>query len=300
MKKTLLFILATLSLFTNVASFAAIEKNPKTIVFSFQKQKDPSTLKASAEKMAEELTKLIGIKVEIYIPQSYGSTVQGLISNKVHVAYMDSLPFILASNETPLEILAVEKRKGRLDYDSLLVVKKDSPIQSLDDLKGKKIAFTSQTSTSGYLFPFYRLLSDKKIETPEKLDGFFTEKHFAGGYDKALQSVARGQTDVAAFSDYVIEGPKADIYGTKETRDQIRVLARTSGVPTHLVAVNSSLSKELKTKIQDALLKISKDQPDLLAFVYGATELTQPKGDHVAKTKEALKKTGLDVKNFVQ
>lgn len=73
---------------------------------------------------------------------------------------MDSLPYILASAEVPLEIIAVEKRNGRTEYDSLIVVAKESPIQSLKDLKGKKMAFSSQTSTSGFLFPLYRLVDE--------------------------------------------------------------------------------------------------------------------------------------------
>ena len=280
----------------------AFASDPEVLTFSFQKQKDPAALKASANKMAEVLTKELGKKVEILVPTSYSAAVQALISKKAHVAYMDSLPYILAKKETPVEILAVERRNGRTEYDSLFIVKKDSPLQSLADLKQRRMAFTSQTSTSGYLIPFARLIADKQIKDGKELEGFFTSILYAGGYDKALQAVLKGSSDVGAVSDYVIEGPKADLYGTPADRDQVRVLARTPGVPTHLVAVRSDLSSGLKKKIQNALLKISRENAEALASVYGAAELVVPKNPeaHVNATMKALKDTGLDVKHFVK
>jgi len=284
-------------LFCSLSAFAL---DPETIVFSFQKQKNPEDLKAATQTVSEYLSKKISKKVEVLVPTSYGATVQGLISNKVHIAYLDSLPYILASAETPLEILAIEKRNGRSDYDSLMVVAKDSPIKSIKDLKGKRIAFSSQTSTSGFLFPFYRLVEEKQVKNQVELNKYFSQVLFAGGYDKALLAVANGQVDVAAFSDYALEGPKADLYGTNEIRSKIKVLARTPGVPTHLIACSKTLSPELIKKIQSALLDLAKEKPELLASVYGAAELTLPTKTHVDKTKEALKMTGLEVKTFVK
>ncbi|MGZ5280498.1 MAG: phosphate/phosphite/phosphonate ABC transporter substrate-binding protein, partial [Pseudobdellovibrionaceae bacterium] len=187
-------ILLAISLFVNVALAA----DPETIVFSFQKQKNPDEIQATAKTVAEFLTQKIGKKVEVLVPTSYGTTAQGLISKKVHVAYMDSLPFLLASKEADLEVIAVEKRKGRTDYDSLIVVPKDSPVKSIQDLKGKSMAFTSQTSTSGYLFPFAKLVQNKEIKKADELNTYFSTITYAGGYDKALLAVANGQADAAA------------------------------------------------------------------------------------------------------
>ena len=295
MKKLVL----SLCLLFSVSSFA---QDPETIVFSFQKQKRPEDLQMAATQIAEVLAKEIGKKVEILVPTSYGSTVQGFISKKVHVAYMDSLPYILAKKETAVEIIAVEKRNGKTNYDSLLVVKKGSSIKTLADLKAKTIAFTSQTSTSGYLMPYSRLVNEKVLKNAGELNQFFANTIYAGGYDKALQAVIKGQADVAAFSDYVIEGKKADLYGTQADRDQVQVLTRTSGVPTHLIAVAGGLSADLKKKIQNALLKISKEKPELLSSVYGAAEIVVPQNPeaHVARTVQALMETGLDVKAFVK
>lgn len=279
----------------------AFAADPETLVFSFQKQKNPDEIQATAKTVAEYLTTKLGKKVAVLVPTSYGTTAQGLISKKVHVAYMDSLPYLLASNEADLEIAVVERRKERTEYDSLIVVAKNSPIKSMADLKGKSIAFTSQTSTSGFLFPYAELIDKKIIKKNDDLKSFFSEVIYAGGYDKALLAVANGQTDAAAFSDYVFEGPKADLYGNAENRAKLRILARIPGVPTHLVTTSKSLSPALRTKIRDALLNLGKEKPELLSSVYGSAELIKPEvKNHVEKTKAALKATNLEPKNFVK
>jgi phosphonate transport system substrate-binding protein len=292
-----LMISAILNLFTSLC-FAT---DPETLIFSFQKQKNPEELRASIETLRPFLEKEIGKKIEVLVPTSYGVSAQGLISGKIHIAYMDSLPYVLASNETSLEIVAVEKRNGRTEYDSLLVVPANSPVQSIKDLKGKKIAFTSQTSTSGYLFALSRFISEKQLDSHKSVDSYFSQALYAGGYDKALLAVAQGQVDVAAFSDYVLEGTKADLYGNAETRAKVKILARTPGVPTHLIAVTKNLSPELRSRIQTALLKLSQQEPKLLSSVYGAAELVKPKGsEHIASTERALKNAGLEAKAFVK
>jgi phosphonate transport system substrate-binding protein len=280
----------------------AFAADPETIVISFQKQKNPEEVQVMAKTVADYLTKGVGKKIEVIVPSSYSTTAQGLISKKVHVAYMDSLPYLLASKETPLEIIAVERRKERTDYDSLVVVPATSSVKTLADLKGKSIAFTSQTSTSGYLFPFAKLVQDGSIKSPKDIKSFFSNITYAGGYDRALLAIANGQADAAAFSDYVYEGPKADLYGTAETRAKVRVLARIPGVPTHLVTVSKDLSQELRHKIQDTLLKLAKEKPELIASVYGASELVKPtpKTNHVEKTMQALVATDLEPSNFIK
>ncbi|MBK7961956.1 MAG: phosphate/phosphite/phosphonate ABC transporter substrate-binding protein [Bdellovibrionales bacterium] len=293
------FLIPALALaFSAQVVFAETSSAP--LVFSFQKQKNPEDLKKSSSTMSEQLSKKLNHKIEVLIPTSYGTTAQGLISNKVHVAYMDSLPFILASKETGLDIIAVEKRNNKTQYDSIFIVKKDSLIKSLKDLKGKKMAFASQTSTSGYLFPFKRLLEEKLLSIPQDLNNFFSHILYAGGYDKAMLAVLNGQADAAAVSDYAFEGAKADLYLTADQRNKLRILTRTPGVPTHLIAVSKVVPEALRAQIQKALLEIANENPDMLSSVYGAAQLVKPQGEHTRGTAEALTQTGLTPSEFVK
>ena len=134
----------------------------------------------------------------------------------------------------------------------------------------------------------------------EDLNQFFSEVIYAGGYDKAMLALFNKQTDAAALSDYAIEGPKADLYGTDLIRKDLRILTKISGVPTHLIAVSKKLPENLRQKIQKAIFVLAKENPELLSSVYGAAELVKPAKNHVQKTQEALKLTGLEPKAFVK
>lgn len=276
-------------------------KNPDKLVFVFQKQKDPRKIQETAEKVAELVGKEVGIPVEVVVPSSYGASVQALVSNKAQVAYVSAMPYLLAKEEAPVELIVAEERNGKTDYNSIFVVAKDSPYKSLEDLKGKHMIFTSPTSTSGYVMAVSRLVNDGLLKKQQDPKEFFNKVSFGGGYDKALLAVANGQADACAVSDYTMEGAKADVYLKPADRAKLRILTRTPGVPTHGICVRTDLPKETREKIKAALLALSEKSPELLADVYGASKLVDVDSDeHVKGAKQALENTGIGVKKLVE
>jgi len=274
---------------------------PESIVFAFQKQKDPRKIAQTAARVSEILSKEIGVKVEVMVPASYGASVQALVSNKAQVAYLSSIPFILAKKEAPVQPLLVEERADKTFYNSIYVVAKDSPYTTLNELKGKRMMFTSPTSTSGYVMAYSRLVDEGLLTPRQNPAEFFGSVNFAGGYDRALLSVLNGQADACAVSDYTMEGAKADIYLTPTQRSKLRVLTRTPGVPTHLIAIRSDLPVDIQLKMKKALLKISHEQPHLLADVYGAATFVEvDEKVHIASAVKALTNTGLQEKKLVK
>jgi phosphonate transport system substrate-binding protein len=279
--------------------------DPDELVFIFQKQKDPAQVKSTAERVGEYLSAAVGKPVKVVVPADYSASVQALVSKKADFAYVSAMPFLLARRDGNASLLLAERRADadgqmRTDYNSIFVVRADSPLKTLDDLissaKAQRVCFTSPTSTSGYIMAISRLTSAGLLKSRQDPREAFAEVSFGGGYTQALEQVIAGRADVCAVSDYTMEGPKADVYLKPEQREQLRVLARTPGVPTHLIAARDGLSDDLKGKVKQALLKLAEEQPDLLADVYGATAFTEVDEDaHVAKAIEALEHTGVDV-----
>jgi phosphonate transport system substrate-binding protein len=273
---------------------------PEKVVFVFQKQKNPQDVKASADKVASFLQEKTGVEVEVLVPSNYGASVQAVVSNKAQIAYVSALPYLLARAEAPVKMIVAEERDGRTDYDSIFVVSKDSPIKSLEDLKGKRMVFTSPTSTSGYVFPYARLIQEGLLTPGQDPKEFFSNISFGGGYDRALLAVANGQADVCAVSDYTMEGQKADVYLKREDRDKLRVLAETPGVPTHGIMIRSDLPQAFQDKMQNALLELSSTHPELLADVYGASKLVKADDSHVAAAAKAIEDTKLKVQDVAK
>jgi phosphonate transport system substrate-binding protein len=248
-------------------------EDPKELLFIFQKQKDPAKIQADADKVAEFISREIGMPVKATL--------------------------LLAEERLDREGV------GQTFYTSIFVVKKDSPIKSVSDIieksKELRICFTSPTSTSGYIMPYYRFVKEGLLKPRQDVREVFKTVAFGGGYTQALEQLLNDRADVAVVSDYVLEGPKVDVYLEPEQREQLRVVDRTPGVPTHLIAARDGLSDELKAKVKAALLKIGEEQPELLADVYGASKFVEVDEDqHVAKAIEAIEYIGLPIENLAK
>lgn len=287
----------------------ALAQQPPPLVFAFQPQKDPAGIKAAADRMSAALGQRLGRRVEVLIPLAYAATVQALVSRRADVAWISSLPFLLAQRDGGAQLLLAEVRtdtegRERTDYDSLFVVPADSPLRSFEDLKRQakslRMAFTSNTSTSGYVFPYARMVREGMIRKGQPPEQAFRSVSYAGGYTQALEQLLAGRADVATVSDYTVEGPRRTAYLPEAQQARLRVLARTPGVPTHVVAVRGGLDARTRAAIQDALLAISRSDPALLSDVYGASSLrvVDPRR-HVRATVEAVDLTGLPIRGLV-
>jgi len=279
-------------LFSAVFAFAE-----KPYVFLFQKQKSPDAIKEAAETLSKRLSTELHHSVKAQVPLDYGVSVQAIKHGTADVAYVDSMSYLLAEDSS--EILLAEERPDasgtyRTEYDSLFLVPKDSPLNSLTDLKEKAkdltIIFTSPTSTSGYIFPLMRL-NKEGFGDPKTA---FKQVAFGGSYAQAIERVASGLGDVACVSFYSFEGTKPHV--SEEIRSKLKVLARTSGVPTHVIVARKSLDEATKKNIKESILKLSEESSDLFSDVYGAARFKEvdPKV-HINASREAIKLSGLPI-----
>ena len=282
----------------------------KPLVFVFQKQKRPDQIEADANRVVTFIATQLDRPVVHQVPLNYAMAVQAMVSKKADVAYLDSLAFLLARRDGQVELLLAEVRQdaagqSRTDYDSIFVVRADSPITTMADVVDQAselgMVFTSHVSTSGYLMAVRRFVQEGLLEPGQDPAEVFKSVAYAGGYSQTLQQVRDGRGDLCAVSYYTMEGPRADVYLDPSQRQELRILARSPGVPTHVVCVQKGLDAALKHQIKTALLKLSGKHPDWLADVYGAKTLREvdPKA-HVAATVEALQYAGVAVDKFVK
>ena len=286
----------------------AAEADLDRLVFVLQKQKDPKALRADAERMEAALTQRLDVPVEVVVPGSYSASVQALVSGQADVAYVSSLPFLLARRDGDARLILAERRtdaqgRARTEYDSLIVVREDSELETIEDLKANAddvtFCFTSPTSTSGFVFAMLRLVREGVLEAGQDPETVFEEVQYGGGYTQALRQVVDGRADACAVSFYTLEGPRADVYLPADQREQLRVLARTPGVPTHIVCVRGGLSEAQATRVKEALLAVSEQSPELLSDVYGTADFVEVDEDeHVAATIEGVEAAGVPLEGL--
>ncbi len=268
------------------AETAGAEEAPAMdkLVFAFQPQENPEGLELSSDKLAKFMQEETGIESEVFVPTSYAAVVEALRNDNAHVAYFSGWPYLIAHNTADAEILVAEERGGKPFYYSQWYVAKDSDYESLADLEGKPVAFTSQTSTSGFLFPMSKVIEEGHLKQGQDPKEYFGEVLFAGGYEAALKSLVAGKVEAAAASDYA-----PGRYLSEEEQAKIRVLTKQGPAPTHLIAIKKSVPDEVKEKVKAALLKLNEpEHQELLKSIYGAEKLVErTHEEHVAALKKA-------------
>jgi len=264
----------------------------------FQKQKDPVKLEQQVSELTKELKTFLNTEVKTSIPVSYSATVQSLISKQADIAFLDSFSYYLAAKETKLEILLVEARLDsennlKTSYDSLFLIKKDSKIKNFSDLKKQskklKIAFTNPASTSGYLFPYKELVKAEIIKPKQDPSKVFKKVYFAGSYAQALDMLVKNQVDICAVSHYAFEGESSLKYISKKDKEDIKILKRNLGVPTHILAVRAELDPKLKQKIKEFFLNESTSNQSLLKDIYGTAKFSEETKNHLEPLSKAFK-----------
>ncbi len=144
---------------------------------------------------AEIIKEELGVPAELYPAADYAGVMQGLISNNLEVAGLGSSAYAGIYLQAPdaVEPLVTTKQvDGSLGYYSVMMVRADSPYESIDDLEDKTLAFADPNSTSGYLVPSAEL----KLKGYDP-DAFFGETGFAGGHEQGIVALLNEQYDAA-------------------------------------------------------------------------------------------------------
>ena len=191
--------------------------------------------------------------VEIVVATTAEEMSRQLASGDVDL-YIDS-PFIVAriSRETGAQPFLRRWKKGMAEYRTLFVVRKDSGIRSLDDLRGKVIAFDDPQSSSGHLLPRamllergYRLIevSDPAAPVPADAIGFV----FSMDDVNTLFWVDRGKVAAGVTSADFLE-----LY-EKKRKDNLVVVARSIDIPRQVVAHRAGLEPAVVAELERVLI----------------------------------------------
>lgn len=264
----------------------------KTLTIAYLPQENPEALLPKAEAISKHLSKKLGMPVKTYVPIDYEAVIEALRAGHAQVAFISSWPYILANQMADAWIIAGELRGGSNFYFSQYYARKDRGINTLADLRGKTVAFSSPTSGSAYLFPIAKLVEEGLIKNGDEANRFFKGIMFSGGYEQSLKALARGEVDAAGAADHAFNQ-----YLTPEEQGKIKVISRQGPVPVHGVAVKGNLPHELVARIQRAILDLNEPENQPLLKLYGAEGYTAVTHDlYSASVRKAIELTGFRYK----
>ena len=257
------------------------------VIVALEPDKDPDAMLEDRIALEGYLTQATGKTVEAMIPMSSAVIYEGLRNGSIDVAYLSATAAAKLVENEVIDIALAELIDGEPNYMSYWITLKDAPYKNVLDLKGKPIAFSSRTSTSGFLIPVWDLYSQGLIDLEGGPEGFFGEGnvHYGVGYVSAAERVLDGSAEAAAVSYYVLDEDK---HLSAEQRGQLRMLDSQGPVPSHVVVIRKGLHEADKAAVKEALLAMNHDAIELRDRIFGAELAPADAETHLQTTREAL------------
>ncbi|HHC6424489.1 TPA: phosphate/phosphite/phosphonate ABC transporter substrate-binding protein [Staphylococcus aureus] len=264
---------------------------PKELTVQFVPSQNAGTLEAKAKPLEKLLSKELGIPVKVSVSTNYNTIVEAMKSKKVDVGFLPPTAYTLAHDQKAADLLLQAQRFGVKEdgsaskelvdsYKSEILVKKDSKIKSLKDLKGKKIALQDVTSTAGYTFPLAMLKNEAGINATKDMKIVNVK-----GHDQAVISLLNGDVDAAAvFNDArnTVKKDQPNVF--KDTQ----ILKLTQAIPNDTISVRPDMDKDFQEKLKKAFIDIakSKEGHKIISEVYSHEGYTETKDSNFDIVRE--------------
>ena len=214
-----------------------------------------------AKKLIEPyLTAALGMPVTVRIIPEYADLAVALPKNEVDFAWLTPVAYARArAASQQVTPLVKAKRNGKFSYRTAFIVKKDSPAKALNELAGKKVAWVSPSSASGYIFA--RGLLSWAGKDPNT---FFASEMFAGSHPLVCKAVREGVVDVGAtLTDPPLAGKEFEADGCLDSppMSDFRVVAASEPIPNDVIATGPKIALKAATAIADAFMGMG-DTPE--------------------------------------
>lgn len=210
---------------------------------------DVFALRKSYQKLATYLSQELGRPVQIVTLNTFEAVLLDFEEKQIEGAFLGSLVAVLAMDRHDARpVVKPQRADGSSTYRGVIFVKEDSPIQSLADLRGRKVAGV-RTTTAGCLFSIQQFLKAGLLEGERRPTALSV-----GTHDDVVKAVMNGQADAGSVKDLRLEAYLAANPGVK-----VRILARSLEVPNNALLMRAELANGLGQRIGEALVKMDQD-----------------------------------------
>jgi len=235
-----------------------------------------------------ELGELLGHPVESSIVLSYSACIEQMAAGHFEAALLPSLAYVLANDRYGVNVVLKAVRNGSPTYRGQILVRVDSGIDTLEDLRGRTLAFTEAPSASGHLYPKTLLIANG-IDPETDL----AEYAFVGSHTAVAQAVLQGRFDAGAMYD----DARLRLMETETTiMDETKVIAYTPGIPSDTVSLRGDLEGSFWVSFVDAMITMSqKGEGGVLFSIYEIEELMPAEDSDYDPIREMVQTLEYDI-----
>jgi phosphonate transport system substrate-binding protein len=256
----------------------------EVVQFGFCPKYNPRIMVQLYQPFIDYLNETTPFQFEIKLSRVYQDTIDRLGSGEIAIASCGPVSYIKAREKyrvTP--ILRALSKDARPYYRGMIIVRQDSSIQKLEDIKGKSFAFGQAWSTASHILPEYYLL--KANIKLKDLKGYDFLRH----HDSVANAVLKGQFDAGAVK---------DIIAYKYQKGGLRFIFVTDPIPTVPIIVREGAPWEMVKSVKTALLNLNPQDPNHKKkmslwdeeFKYGFTEASDSDYDSIKRILTVVEK----------
>jgi len=231
-------------------------RDPATLVFAYTPVEDPAVYAKVWDSFIAHLSKVTGKKVQFFPVQSNAAQIEAMRAGRLHVAGFNtgSNPLAVScAGFVPFAMMA--SKDNRFGYEMEIITHPGSGVSKVADIKGKRMAFTSETSNSGYKAPSALLRDEFKLEAGKDFTAVFSGKH-----DNSILGVANKDYPVAAIANSV--KIRMEARGMVKP-EQTTVIYKSQTFPTTGYGHAHNLKPELAAKIKEAFFSFNWEGTEL-------------------------------------
>lgn len=266
----------------SAGSTATTSEEVTELTVQFVPTNNDGSMEAKVKPFEEYLSEKLGVDVTVTMATDYSTIVEAMASGQVDIGIMPPAAYVQArsqgaakailsssltdydENEQPIADSAASTFKGEV------LVKADSSMTKLADLKGKTIATLSANSASGYIYPVAEM---KELGINPTTDCTIVT---VNDIPSEITAVLNGQADAA----FVFEGARYVFSSKFEDNDlfkDLKVLYLTEGdIPNDAIAVLPTMSEDMQEKVKEAFLAMPDDEEGAEAMaMWGHTAYTE-------------------------
>jgi phosphonate transport system substrate-binding protein len=232
-------------LVADIPSDAADQIDPDTLIFAYTPVEDPAVYKTAWADFLEHLEAETGKSVVFFPVQNNAAQIEAMRSGRLHISGFNTGSNPLAVNCAgfrPFTIMA--SKDGHFGYEMEIITYPGSGISSVEDIKGKQLAFSSPTSNSGFKAPSAILKGDYGMIAEQDFEPVFSGKH-----DNTILGVANKDYMAGAVANSVMQRM---IEREVIKPDQVVSIYKSQTFPTTGFGVVYNLKPELQEKIRNA------------------------------------------------
>lgn len=230
-----------------VADTPAETVDPSVLIFAYTPVEDPAVYAKVWDGFLKHLSQVTGKRVQFFPVQNNAAQIEAMRAGRLHVAGFNTGSTPLAVNcagFVPFTMMA--SLKNEYGYEMEVITYPGSGIQKIDDVRGKKFAFTSETSNSGYKAPAALLRDEFKLEAGKDYTPVFSGKH-----DNSVLGVANKDYPAASIANSVM---KRMMVRNVVKPEQVVTIYKSQTFPTTAYGHVYNLKPELAAKVRQAFM----------------------------------------------